>query len=391
MKILIVGAGMYVTGRDNTGPGTILSSIAQFSKENHVEEVVVTARKSENEAVVEECKTRINQTLGSDLNISYRSIQDSSDISALHEEYTFDASVVSIPDHLHFEYSAVLLQLGIPCLIVKPLTPTLEEAKQLIQIQEKQDVYAAVEFHKRWDETNLITKRYIQEAKLGKLLYYEVGYSQRISIPLSTFKSWSDKTNIFQYLGVHYVDLFYFLSDGFTPIRCSALGTNGILKEQGIDTFDSVHVMLEWENPENENDKVVSVYNTNWIDPNKTSAMSDQRYKLIGTKGRLEIDQKHRGVEYVSDIEGVQHINPYFSDHLSSESGGVDFQGYGHKSISCFFKDILDLKAGKTTRQELHQLRPDLKHSAVSTAVVEAVNDSLSKDGAWTPVKKVLL
>jgi len=391
MKILIIGAGMYVTGRDNTGPGTILASIAQFSANHPVEKVVVCARKEENAAAVSEAGNRINSILGTELKLTYRAIESSASLSALQAEYQFNAAVVSIPDHLHFDYAAVLLQLSIPTLIVKPLTPTLEEAKQLIQLSEKNNTYAAVEFHKRWDETNLITQKYIQEGKLGKLLYYEVGYSQKISIPLETFKGWSDKTNIFQYLGVHYVDLFYFLSDGFLPTRCSALGTNGILKEKGIESYDSVHVMLEWENPQDSKDKVVSIFNTNWIDPNKTSAMSDQRYKVIGTAGRLEIDQKHRGVEYVSDNEGLQHINPYFSDFLRNEDGEFEFQGYGHKSISCFFSDVLDLASGQTNREKLHQSRPDLIHSAVSTAVVEAVNESLSKNGNWTPVKKTML
>ena len=31
---------------------------------------------------------------------------------------------------------------------------------------------------------------------------------------------------------------------------------------------------------------------TNWIDPENSSAMSDQKIKFIGTKGRFEADQK---------------------------------------------------------------------------------------------------
>ena len=41
MKILIIGAGMYVTGRDNTGVGTILSSIAESSKNINIENISV--------------------------------------------------------------------------------------------------------------------------------------------------------------------------------------------------------------------------------------------------------------------------------------------------------------------------------------------------------------
>jgi predicted dehydrogenase len=389
MRILIVGAGMYVTGRHNTGTGTILSSIAQFSKKQKVSEVVIIARNPENDRVIEDVRNRINATINSELKVSYKSISGVGDITSENgfSKNDFQAAIVSIPDHLHFEYTKVLLGLGIKTLVVKPLTPTLAEAEELRQIQLHTNTYGAVEFHKRWDETNLITKRYIEEGKIGQVLYYEVGYSQKISIPLETFKGWSDKTNIFQYLGVHYVDLFYFLT-GYKPLRCSAIGTNGVLKSKGIDTWDSVHVMLEWENTQS-GDKIVSNFNTNWIDPTTTSAMSDQRYKVVGTKGRLEIDQKNRGVEFVSEIDGVQQMNPYFSEYLPDADGQLQFQGYGHKSIAQFLADVQNLEQGSTTRQELEKNRPDISASLVSTAVVDAVNESLKENGAWKNIAEL--
>lgn len=378
---------MYVTGRNNTGTGTILSSIAQFSKTANIKEVVVVARSQENASVVKAETERINKTINSSLNTSYQCIASPSELVANGFAAGFDMAIVSIPDHLHFEYTKVLLQEGVKTLVVKPLTPTLAEAKELRDIQLATDTYSAVEFHKRWDETNLITQRYIEEGKLGQVLYYEVGYSQRISIPLETFKGWSDKTNIFQYLGVHYVDLFYFLT-GYKPLRCSALGTNGVLKNKGINTWDSVHVILEWENTKTK-EKIVTNLNTNWIDPNNSSAMSDQRYKVIGTKGRLEIDQKNRGVEFVSETEGIQQMNPYFSEYLPDANGDLQFQGYGHKSIAQFLQDVLDLNAGKTTRETLEQTRPDLLSSLVSTAVIDAVNLSLNNNGEWTAIENI--
>lgn len=388
MRILIVGAGMYVTGRDNTGTGTVLSSIAQFSKTSDISEVVVVARSAANAAIIEQETKRINDTINSSLKVTYQSVEKPEDlVSKLNVSSAFDMAIVSIPDHLHFMYTKVLLEQGVKTLVVKPLTPTLDEALELRNLQLEKDTYAAVEFHKRWDETNLITRKFIEEGKLGQVLYYEVGYSQRISIPLETFKGWSDKTNIFQYLGVHYVDLFYFLT-GYKPLRCSALGTDGVLKQKGVNTWDSVHVMLEWENTKT-GDKVVANLNTNWIDPNNSSAMSDQRYKVIGTKGRLEIDQKNRGVEFVSETEGIQQMNPYFSEYLPDADGNLQFQGYGHKSIAQFLADVKALNANETTREKLEKTRPDILSSLVSTAVVDAVNVSLNKRGEWVEIENI--
>jgi hypothetical protein len=39
MKIIVIGAGMYVTGRNNSGVGTVLSSLSQLSKEMKIEKV----------------------------------------------------------------------------------------------------------------------------------------------------------------------------------------------------------------------------------------------------------------------------------------------------------------------------------------------------------------
>jgi|TARA_B110000091_G_C13814808_1_gene477113 predicted dehydrogenase len=389
MKILIVGAGMYVTGRNNSGTGTILSSIAQYSKSSIVDEVVIVARNHENASVIQTETDRINNTIDSNLKTRFEPISVANDLRSDKMDVTnrFDAAIISVPDHLHFEYAKVLLDLGIKTLIVKPLTPTLGEALELREIQKGNNTYSAVEFHKRWDGTNLITKQFINSGKLGQVLYYEVGYSQRISIPLETFKGWSDKTNIFQYLGVHYVDLFYFLT-GYKPIRCMALGTDGILKQKGVNTWDSIHVMLEWENPKT-GSIVVSNLNTNWIDPNISSAMSDQRYKVIGTKGRLEIDQKNRGVEYVSEMDGIQQLNPYFSEYMEDANGDLQFQGYGQKSINQFLLDVADLNSGNISMKSLENKRPDILSSLVSTAVVDAVNESLEQNGAWIQVQDI--
>ncbi len=130
MKILIIGAGMYVTGRDGTGTGTILSSLAEVSRVLPIDEITVVATNPANEAVVAEATARINDMLATSLNVCYRTLRGdaAADIPTLCAENRYDAAIVSVPDHLHFDYTSVLLQQGIHCLVVKPLTPTLAEA-----------------------------------------------------------------------------------------------------------------------------------------------------------------------------------------------------------------------------------------------------------------------
>lgn len=387
MNILVVGAGMYVTGRRGSGNGTILSSLAEVSRNLPIRTVTIVATDPGNEAFVAEAAARINTTLETSLNVIYRTAQGTavSSIPVLCSEMRYDAAIVSVPDHLHFDYVSVLLRMGVPCLVVKPLTPTLVEAQELERVRMTAGVYSAVEFHKRWDSTNLWVRKTLEEKKLGKLLYFTVDYSQKITMPLTTFRGWSDRTNIFQYLGVHYVDLIWFLTR-FEPKRVMAVGMDGALRQQGIATWDSVHASIIWQNPDDPDDSFISQFTTNWIDPACTSAMSDQKFKVIGTLGRIECDQKNRGLELVHKDSGIQQINPYFSEYLPDADGRLTFCGYGHESIRQFVLDVHDLASGKTSIANLERCRPTLRQSLVSTAVIDSANLSLKDNSIWKDV-----
>jgi len=381
MKVLVVGAGMYVTGRGTQGIGTVLPALAQYSRSHHLEAVTVAATRPETASGVVEACNRINDLLGSALRVEYRQIPISIESSVRPSE--FDCAIVCVPDHLHFETTAALLRAGIHCLVVKPLTPTLAEAKDLLALQVERGLLGAVEFHKRYDEQNLLVRKMIREGVIGTPKYMVVAYSQRIGIPLDVFRAWSHRTNIFQYLGVHYIDLIYFLT-GFKPVRLTAIGSRGVLEENGVDTWDSVHATVVWEN-EADRSEFLSQLAIGWIDPNSTSALSDQRYFLVGSRGRVDLDQTDRGIHVVSGSSGVETPNPHFSMVLGQDDG-LAFQGYGYRSIERFLNDVAQVKDGQVMPSALDHVRPSFRQSLVATSVVEAVNASLAAGGAWKSI-----
>lgn len=388
MKVLVLGAGMYVTGRGNTGVGTVLASLAETSRTQTVEAVTVAATNPANASVVAEAAVRLNDKLNTRLPVRYQTIEGEADadVAALCAETHYDCAVVAIPDHLHYSYAGALIRHGVHCLVVKPLVETTAQAIELEHLRAQYAVHGAVEFHKRWDETNLWIRRSIAEDRLGKLLYFVVDYSQRVSIPLTTFRHWSGQTNIFQYLGVHYADLIHFLT-GFLPVRVMAVGTRGLLASRNVTAWDSVHATVIFRNPHTPEDEFVAQFNTNWIDPDCTSALSDQKYKVIGVRGRIECDQKNRGIELVHERDGIQQINPYFSDFLPDADGNLRFSGYGHESIHQFLRDVEDISAGRTTAESLQQRRPGFRQATVSTAIVDCVNQSLADNFNWKEVR----
>lgn len=381
MRVLVVGAGMYVTGRGTDGIGTLLPALVQFSRRHRLESVTVLATRDAAASGVAEAAARTNALLGAHLDVDYRRLD--SPIGAAVRAGEFDCALVCVPDDLHFEVTAALLELGMHCLVVKPLTSTLDQARRLVDLAHARGLHGAVEFHKRHDEQNLLARRELREGRLGEPRYVVVGYSQRIDIPAKVFRAWAARTNVFQYLGVHYVDLIHWLT-GLVPTRVSALGTRGTLSGLGIDTYDSVLATVAWR-PRGGGDEFVAQLAIGWIDPSLTPALSDQKFFLVGSRGRMDLDQTDRGVRLVTPESGVQTPNPYFSMVLD-EDDEPSFRGYGYRSVERFLLDAADVGARRVLPAALDAIRPTFRQALVSTAVVEAANLSLAHAGAWRDV-----
>ena len=261
-------------------------------------------------------------------------------------------------------------------------TTSVKDGLELINLAKSKKIYGAVEFHKRFDKQNILLKNHFEEGKIGNLLYSNTEYSQRKSIPITSFRKWSNKTNIFQYLGVHYVDLMRFITKA-TPTRVLATGQKKFLISRKINTFDSIQVMIEWRK---KGSSFMQYISSNWIDPDNSSAMSEQRINFIGTKGRLEANQKDRGLIFFSDEEKIKSINPDFSMIFKGEDR-ASWRGYGIQSINTFLSDVEKLKNKETSLSNLRKKRPTYEEALFSTAVVEAVNSSLKEGSKWKLVQ----
>lgn len=383
LKILVVGAGVYVAGRDTSGYGTVLPALNELYREGLAAPVCVAATSDRSIKQLKLKLEGLKKLTGTDLTIEGLPVKgkDSQAYKKAVVFYKPDCAIVVVPDHLHFKVASDLIKQGVHTLVVKPLTPTVREAKKLIALAQRHSVYGAVEFHKRYDYANLKLKDIVSEGRIGEPLYINVEYSQRKIIPTKAFSGWLNDTNIFQYLGVHYVDIIYFVT-GAEPVRALAVGQKNLLKKLGIDNYDSIQAMVEWKTKTGK--KFISSFLTNWVDPNKTSAMSDQKIKVIGTLGRYESDQKNRGIQLVTEAGGIEDINPYFTQSYPFGQGKFKiFKGYGIESIKQFCKDVLTIKNGIRQIKDFEDQRPTFKEALISTRVVEAVNTSLKKNGSW--------
>ncbi len=390
MKVVIIGNGMYVSGRGTDGFGTILPAVLEYKRGGgEVLEVHMVGTNRKHSLVAAAKANELMKQTGISVKLNVYPDIIEKDIKAYKDvlntiEGRLACAIVSVPDHLHFQITRDCLESGFHTLVVKPLTPTVKEAKELIDLAEKMNLYGAVEFHKRWDRQNLMLRDIFQSHRLGDPLYTWTEYSQRKSIPTEIFRSWVEKTNILQYLGVHYVDIIRFIT-GATPTRVMALGQKNWLKNQGLNVHDAIQCMVEWE-MEN-NTKFTQILLTNWVDPESTSAISDQKLKIIGTKGRFEADQKTRGIRLIIDGKNLEEPNPDFCQPYRTADNKSRWQGYGIKSIATFLQDVNDIYKCKITLGSLVGNRPTFEEAVISTAVVETAGKSLAANGNWKPVE----
>jgi predicted dehydrogenase len=384
VNVLIVGTGMYVCGRGTATFGTIAPAVAQAAKQGLVADVLVATRHGSSFGPFDEKWRGICGAIAHD--VSYRRFPDggATDSAAFRRGIAElpdpGAVIIVVPDDRHYEVAMAAIEAGKHVLCVKPLAATLDEVDRLVAAAGQRGVYGAVEFHKRWDLANLKMLDVLRRGEIGDPLFFHVEYSQQRTVPTEIFADWTSSTSIFQYLGVHYVDIIQFVTRA-RPVRAVAIGQKLWLRERGFDVHDAIEALIEWQMPATGH-RFASTFLVSWVDPTTTTAMSYQSIWALGTRGRYVSDQKQRGVEIVSDA-GVRQPNPYFCDLYPETGGAHEFRGYGIDSVTTFLRDVGDIAAGKATPLDFEGRRPTFRESSVATAVLQGVKLSLERGGSW--------
>ena len=381
-EIVLIGSGYYVCGGKKKDYGTILPAILTFSKIHKISiEIIVVINKNESADIFSKKFNHLRELLNIQDLVTYKFIyckgSSKNFIAQYSQKNKIVAGIISIPDHLHFEWSKRLLESKIPILVVKPLTLKLEEANKLLDLSKKFSTPIFVEFHKRFDRQLKYAKDCFCKELIGTPLYSFTEYTQRKEVPIENFRSWADKSNIFSYLGVHYVDAIQYITQS-TPRRVNAIGQKFFLKSKGVNTFDSIQCNIIWETQKNTLFNQIII--TNWIESNKSSAMSKQDFHIIGTNGRIDCEQKERGLRILTDSKYTEEINPDFT-RLYPQNESFIFEGYGIDSIKNFLNNILHRDFNTIDKRACN-----IEEAICSTAVIEAASKSIIQNSKWIEI-----
>ncbi|MFO0939444.1 MAG: Gfo/Idh/MocA family oxidoreductase [Pirellulales bacterium] len=394
INVLMVGTGEYTTGfvagataAADKRAGVVGTTLFDLRRRGLVDRLLMAGTNGTKFPAIRSHLQRVVGEVFRDMDVSFESFPSDSNaqkldayLQALDRLSPGDAVVVLTPDDTHFEIAMQAIQRGCHVLIAKPLVKTVDQHSALIRAAKQNGVLVAMEVHKRWDPIYVDARDRIRQ--LGEFSFFQSYMSQPKS-QLQTFKSWAGKSSdISYYLNSHHIDFnVWSCLHLATPVSVRASAATGLAKSQGLDTEDTITLVVDWENRPSGN-RATAIYTSSWIAP-KSDVHSQQRFFYMGHLGEVNIDQAHRGYSLATDGAGYSSPNPLFMKYSPDAEGYFSGQsGYGYRSIEDFIRAADEIRRGVASAEDYHGKLASAKQSLLVTAILEAGRKSLDHSGA---------
>lgn len=197
-------------------------------------------------------------------------------VRTLLKNHTLDAAVVAVPTKLHYRVASALLKRGIPTLVEKPITATIQEAEMLVRLAKTMKTVLAVGHVERFNAAVRKVKTLLDKGEIGAIVSI---LARRVGpLPPKT-----PDTNVIIDLAVHDIDIFFYLLKK-EPQKISATGGKSKLRK----FEDHADISLEYPGG------TTGFIQVNWITPVKIRTLS-----ITGTKGHIELDYITQTIEVI--------------------------------------------------------------------------------------------
>ncbi|NLX20905.1 MAG: Gfo/Idh/MocA family oxidoreductase [Phycisphaerae bacterium] len=288
------------------------------------------------------------------------------------DEHRPDVLFVATPDHLHTAPILEAVDRGVHVVAEKPLALSLAEARAIVERSREAGVVVAVDMHKRYD--SFLRSAFVDVVpRLGELLYARAVLEEPLDVSTRVFK-WAAHSNPFSYVGVHWTDLFaHYL--GLRPVSLHAVGQKRLLANwrdedhpQGIDTFDAMQVSVQYHSG------LHVSYVNGWVNPADFEGAVNQELEIVGTRGRVFVDQQDRGMRSAISGAGTRTHNPHFQAEVprADQPGDRVLVGYGKDSLIAGLEAATRVSLDLADRTALAGTYPDAESAVTCVAILEA-------------------
>lgn len=216
------------------------------------------------------------------------------------EDPNIDAVVIVTPTTTHAELIKKAAKNGKHIFVEKPITHTLEEADEVIQMIQENQVYCQVGFMKRFDPNYVEAKRRVKAGDIGKPIYFK-GITRDGKLPPKDFIQHSG--GLFLDFSIHDYDIArFFLEAEATSV--TALGS--VIDKQYVAEFHDVDQALTY--------LTFDSGAAADLEASRNAAYGyDVRAEIIGTEGAIQIgSMQHHDLKILTQQGSTHDIYPDF-------------------------------------------------------------------------------
>jgi predicted dehydrogenase len=203
-----------------------------------------------------------------------------------------DGVSIATPDHLHAAVTMQMLDAGHNVFLEKPLATSLEEARRLAAAAAASGRIAIVDFQNRWNPAFMGIKESVAKGEIGAPVMGYVRLSDSITVAES-WLTWAGKSGPEWFLFPHTIDIVRWIIEQ-EPVSVYALGKRGILSGRGIDCWDAIQALVQFES-------CFVTFETSWVVPAGSPSVVDSRFVLYGESGKVDYDWAYNGLTFVRD------------------------------------------------------------------------------------------
>jgi predicted dehydrogenase len=207
----------------------------------------------------------------------YPDIATTSDFRDLLQNPKIDAVAIATPVHSHFDLALAALKAGKHVFVEKPLAPTADQVRRLIDEADKRNLILMVDHTFLYTPAVQKIRSLLQEGALGEIYYYD---SIRSSLGL-----FQNDVNVIWDLAVHDISIIQHIM-AEEPIAVSATGSSHVAGSPE----NMAHITLFFKS------KCVAHVSVNWLSPIKV------RQTFIGGSKKMIV---------YDDVEPTEKIKVY--------------------------------------------------------------------------------
>lgn len=228
--------------------------------------------------------------------------------------------ISATPETLHYPMAKACLGAGKHVLLEKPISITLEEADELIEIAESKGLKFTIGYSQRFNNKQSLIKRSVEDGTLGEPV--SVLVSRHISRSLGAKIGNRIKLSPAAMEATHDIDFALWCLEPRKPVRVYSQTADGIRKET-VGLPDTQMIMITMD------DRVVVTVGAGMNLPPLYKNAATTWIEFIGTEGAVFVDDSHkdilvqtmdRGVEFPLSTMPGEYVGEMYAGPMERET-----------------------------------------------------------------------